>query len=133
LLKELDAHIHAQEDFAFETTLSGRGYLRLIKRLQKEGWHVELLYLALPNVNMSLLRVAERVAHGGHNITAENIARRFPRSLRNLFKEYSTQADRTRCFMNSGNVPELIFEQQGEERMILNEVSYQLLLKEADK
>ena len=43
LLKELDSHIQEQEDFAFETTLSGRGYLRLIRRLQKEGWQVELL------------------------------------------------------------------------------------------
>lgn len=133
LLKELDAHIQKRDDFAFETTLAGRGYLRLIRRLQKEGWQVELLYLALPSVKLSLLRVAERVAHGGHDITAENITRRFPRSLRNLLQDYSTQVDRTRCFMNSNNVPELIFEQQGEERTILNESYYQLLLKEADR
>jgi len=42
LLKESETHISAQEDFAFETTLSGRGYLRLMRRLQKEGWRVEL-------------------------------------------------------------------------------------------
>ena len=133
LLKELDARIQEQEDFAFETTLAGRGYLRLIKRLQMEGWQVELVYLALPSVEMSSLRVAERVAHGGHDIAAEDIARRFPRSLRNLLRDYSIQVDRTRCFMNSSNIPELIFEQQGEERIISNEAYYQLLLMEADK
>jgi len=31
LLKELNAHIQAQEDFAFETTLAGRGYLAFDK------------------------------------------------------------------------------------------------------
>ncbi len=94
---------------------------------------MELLYLALPSVEMSSLRVAERVAHGGHNIAAENITRRFPRSLRNLLQDYSSLVDRARCFMNSSNVPELIFEQQGKERIILNKTHYQLLLKEADK
>jgi len=44
------------------------GYLRLIARLKSTGWRVELIYLALPNVEMSSLRVAERVAHGNHNI-----------------------------------------------------------------
>ena len=133
LLKELDSHIKKLEDFAFETTLAGRGYLRLIERLQKEGWQVELVYLALPSVEMSSLRVAERVTHGGHDIAAENIIRRFPRSLKNLLHHYSTQVDYTRCFMNSGNAPELVFEQQAENRKILNESYYQLLLKEADK
>ncbi len=33
LLKELESHISKKEDFAFETTLAGRGYLRLIKQL----------------------------------------------------------------------------------------------------
>ena len=56
------------EDFAFETTLSGRGYLRLIGDLQANGWQVNLIYLALSNVALSKQHVAERVAHGGHNI-----------------------------------------------------------------
>jgi len=77
------------------------------------------------------MRVAERVAHGGHNISAKDIARRFPRSLRNLLTDYSHKANRTRCFMNSGEIPKLIFEQQGQHRIILHEKEYQLLLQEA--
>jgi len=65
-LSEIEEHMSAKEDFAFETTLSGRSYLRLIQRLQAEGWQVGLIYLALPSVELSTLRVAERVAHGGH-------------------------------------------------------------------
>ena len=64
---EIEQHIQARRDFAFETTLAGRGYLRLIQRLRAEGWRVELLYLALPTLKMSILRVAERVTHGGHS------------------------------------------------------------------
>jgi len=83
-LREIEAHTAARQDFAFETTLAGRGYLRLIRRLRADGWRVELIYLALPSVGLSRLRVAERVRHGGHDIPVADIERRFPRSLRNL-------------------------------------------------
>ena len=65
-LHQIEGHITQRRDFAFETTLSGRGYLRLVRRLRADGWRVELLYLALPSVELSHRRVAERVAHGGH-------------------------------------------------------------------
>ncbi len=133
LLKELESHIERGENFAFETTLAGRGYLRLIKRLQKESWRVELVYLALPSTKMSLARVAERVAHGGHNIPAKDICRRFPRSLNNLLQDYGSQVDHTRCFMNIGDPPKLIFEQQGKDHTIIHNAYYQLLLEEANK
>ncbi|MBP2159620.1 MULTISPECIES: hypothetical protein [Asticcacaulis] len=66
-LGEMEACIAAGEDFAFETTLSGKAYLNLINRLHEQDWTVELFYLALPDVAASKARVAERVAHGGHN------------------------------------------------------------------
>jgi predicted ABC-type ATPase len=133
LLKELRGHIKKREDFSFETTLSGRGYLRLIKQLKKEKWRVELVYLALPSVEMSSARVGERVAHGGHNIPEKDINRRFPRSLHNLLQEYGVLVDRARCFMNTSDVPELIFEQYGRERTIIHESYYRVLLEEAEK
>lgn len=82
-------------------------------------------------MEMSKLRVAERVAHGGHNIPTKDIERRFARSLRNLLNDFSYRVERTRCFMNS-DIAEPIFEQQGSQRIILNEVYYQQILKEAD-
>ena len=76
-LGEIAQCIGSREDFAFETTLAGRSYLRLVERLRADGWRVELIYLALPSTEMSKQRVAERVAHGGHNIPAADIARAF--------------------------------------------------------
>jgi len=132
-LREIEAYIAGEEDFAFETTLSGRGYLQLIERLQRGGWCVELIYLALPTVDVSRQRVAERVAHGGHNISAEDIKRRFPRSLQNLLEEYCGKTHRSRCFMNDSAIPELIFEQQGASRTVLRQEYFELLLMEANK
>ena len=48
-LQQIERHVTECRDFAFETTLSGRGYLRLMRRLRSDGWRVELLYLALPS------------------------------------------------------------------------------------
>ena len=53
-LREIEERIKKRDDFAFETTLAGRGYLRLIKRLKDEDWQIKLLYLALPSVEMSI-------------------------------------------------------------------------------
>jgi predicted ABC-type ATPase len=129
-LQEIEERIESREDFAFETTLAGRTYLRLVDRLRDGGWQVELIYLALPSVEMSKLRVAERVAHGGHNIPVRDIRRRFPRSLHNLLNEFSDSVDRCLCFMNDGESPVLVFEQVGETRDVLHEEYYQLLQKE---
>ena len=132
-LRQIDSHIAAGRDFAFETTLAGRGYLRLVRRLRSAGWRVELFYLALPSVEMSRLRVAERVAHGGHSIPTDAIARRFPRSLKNLLHVYAAEVDDTRCFLNSGPEPELVFLQGGRERTARNQVVYQHLVSEAQQ
>jgi predicted ABC-type ATPase len=130
-LGEIEACIAEREDFAFETTLAGRSYLKLVRRLQVQGWRVELMYLALPTIEMSKLRVAERVAHGGHSIPVADIERRFARSLSNLLDTFSAKVDARRCFMNSNATPELVFEQQGEARNVAHTQYYQHLLKEA--
>lgn len=120
-LKTIEQHIQNRQSFAFETTLSGRTYLQLIERLRENAWQVEIIYLALSSVEMSKMRVAERVAHGGHNIPIKDIERRFSRSLRNLLTEFSRIANRTRCLMNSNETPELVFIQDGESRIVVNQ------------
>jgi predicted ABC-type ATPase len=105
--------------------------LKLIRRLRAEGWRVELIYLALPSMEMSKWRVAERVAHGGHNIPAADIERRFSRSLSNLFNVFSGEVMNCQCFMNAAEKPELVFHQQGEARAIIQTEKYEQLLKEA--
>lgn len=132
-LREIEERIAARDSFAFETTLAGRTYLRLVVRLRRDGWRVELIYLALPSVEMSKQRVAERVEHGGHNIPTLDIERRFPRSLRHLLDDFSHRVDSCLCFMNDGESPVLVFEQRGGDRDIVHEEYCQLLIEEARK
>jgi len=126
-LSEIENCISKNVDFAIETTLAGRSYLKMIKRLKSNNWTVKLIYLALPSVQMSKDRVAERVMHGGHNIPIKDIERRFPRSLKNLLIEFSYRVDNCLCFMNLGESPSLIFEQDQGERLIVNETHYNLI------
>jgi predicted ABC-type ATPase len=82
---------------------------------------------------MSILRVAERVTHGGHSIPRADLERRFSRSLRNLFEIYTGAVDYTCCFLNSSETPELIFVQWGKARTVLQTMLFEQLLSEAAK
>ena len=54
----------------------------------------------------------------------------FSRSLNNFLHAFSGQVDAGLCIKNSNTAPELIFEQQGEVRNIVEAQHYQYLLKE---
>jgi len=131
LLGEIRQYEGRNESFAFETTLAGRGYLRLIRRLLKSDWRVELYYLWLPNVDMSIARVAERVRHGGHDIPHASIVRRYPRSIFNLLNNYAPLCSLTVCMDNSEDIPETIFVQDSNGRHIKNPQLFASLLGSA--
>lgn len=131
LLREVKGNVQRRTDFALETTLAGRGYLKLVNSLRADGWRVELIYLALPDKAMSLQRVAERVAHGGHDIPAADIERRFARSLRHLLNDFSHRVDRCQCFLNSGALMELVFLQNDATRVVHHANHYQHLILES--
>jgi predicted ABC-type ATPase len=114
---ELAAQRHT---FAFETTLSGRGYLALFKRLKKEGYHIHVLFLWLPRVELAIGRVKERVRRGGHSVPEHDIRRRFDRGVRNLLTEYHTLVDTWGLFDNSGSDPQLIARADGGQIIVID-------------
>lgn len=126
-LNEIESNIENGVDFAFETTLSGRTYINLVKRLISKDWHVQLIYLALMDVEQSKMRVAERVAHGGHNIPTRDIERRFSKSLKNLFSEYLPIVSEAICYLNYEIEPQLVFEQIGSELAISDRKAFDKL------
>jgi predicted ABC-type ATPase len=81
MLEEIDILAGHGADFGFETTLSGRGHLHLIRRLQKQGYGIHFFYLGVPSVELALSRIRERVRRGGHDIPETVVRRRFERSI----------------------------------------------------
>lgn len=108
MLEEMAACVARNESFAFETTLSGVAYLRHIERWRSLGYHVSLHFLGLPQVDMAIARVAERVRQGGHDIAEPVIHRRFASGLRNFESYYRAAVDAWALYDNSGSEPALI-------------------------
>jgi predicted ABC-type ATPase len=89
-IKELSA---ARRDFGFETTLAGRSYVKMLSDLKTARYRLVLFFLWLPDVNLAVARVANRVLQGGHGIPEGTIRRRFDAGLRNLFDYYHRLMD----------------------------------------
>jgi len=70
-------------DFAFETTLSGRRWPRLLERLGAADYDVLLHYLWIADASQCVARVERRVAVGGHGVRESDIRRRHPTSMHN--------------------------------------------------
>lgn len=104
-LRELSAE---RKTFGFETTLSGRTYVKILRDLKQSGYRVELFFLWLPSVELAISRVAGRVRQGGHNVPVPDIRRRFSLGLNNLVCRYRRIADSFRLFRASIVPPELI-------------------------
>jgi predicted ABC-type ATPase len=109
-LEELDRLAATRTDFAFETTLSGSGYMERLQRWKAAGYRVEIVFLKLPNVQLALKRVANRVKQGGHSVPEADVRRRFLRGWRNFETAYRPMADSWSVYDNDGQLPVLIEE-----------------------
>jgi len=130
MLTRTHQYASAGRSFAIETTLAGRSYLPMLKRLKARSYSMHLFYLWLPSVDLAVQRVADRVRQGGHNIPESDIRRRFSKSLRNLFQLYRQVFDSLQFFDNSGNVPRLVFEEWEHTIKVYNQELYASLPQE---
>lgn len=108
MLSEIQRRVRKRESFAFETTLSGHVYARMIPEWRTIGYRMRLIFLGLPNPDVAIARVAMRVAQGGHNVSSTVIRRRFDAGLGNLEDVYMDLVDNWEWYDNSGNTPQLI-------------------------
>jgi predicted ABC-type ATPase len=110
MLSEIQRRVRKGESFAFETTLSGHVYARMIPEWRNSGYRVRLIFLELPDSKMAISRVKMRVAQGGHNVSSKVVQRRFDAGLRNFQDVYMHLVDKWERYDNSGNAPQLISE-----------------------
>jgi predicted ABC-type ATPase len=93
MLERIDDLADAGAGFMFETTLATLIYTQKIPRWRAFGYSVSLIYLRLPSVEVSIVRVRRRVEAGGHSIPEETIRRRFDKSVRLFESAYKTIVD----------------------------------------
>ena len=57
MLRELDRLAASRVDFAFESTLSGRGYVGRLRRWKQAGYRIEIVFLCLTSPQLALRRI----------------------------------------------------------------------------
>ncbi len=112
VLERIVEFTKARTDFAFETTLSGRTYVPLLRNVKRTGFRLHMFYLWIPSPDLALLRIRDRVESGGHNVPESDVRRRFGRTLDNLFTLYRPLLDTLHCLDNSSETPRLIFKDE---------------------
>jgi predicted ABC-type ATPase len=133
VLNEIDLFAQRRADFGFETTLSGRSYLRLIRRLKNQGYAVHFFFLWLSRVDLALSRIEARVLQGGHDVPEADVRRRFDRSIENFLELYRPLGDSWYLFDNSLGTPAPIALEEGGRLRIMKPDAYKALVAQYGK
>ena len=95
-----EAFILERRSFITETVFSHESKLELVRQALEAGFRVELYHVNVRTTEMSLARVAARVAIGGHNVPPDKIRARYERS-KALIRAAAEIASQTMVFDNS--------------------------------
>jgi predicted ABC-type ATPase len=129
MLSEIRSFAKKRVSFSFETTLSGRGYIALLRQLKGEGYEVHIFFLWVNTVDLAISRVQERVSRGGHDVPEAVVRRRFDRSMRNFLAHYRPLADSWILFDNSAEKPVVIASGEDNDVCIIDESLYSVLVQ----
>jgi predicted ABC-type ATPase len=116
-------------DFSFETILAGKSYISFLKALKGKGYSINIFFLWVPNAELAIDRIKDRVASGGHDVPAVDVKRRFNRGLYNFLNYYKPLADTWLLFNNADAVPQLIAQDKGGKAEILDKILFEKIIK----
>ena len=134
MLDRLENLAAQRQDFAFETTLAARSYVRRIANWRGQGYCFQLYYFWLPSADLAVQRVADRVQQGGHNVEEETVRHRYRQSLRNLFDLYMPLADVWSVYNNEQQgLPQLVARGSGDRKEIIADARVWELVQETTK
>lgn len=83
-INEINYCLENNLSFTQETTLAGHRIERTIRQARKQGYMVTMYYIGLNSKEESLVRIANRVRKGGHNIPESDVTRRFNKRIKSL-------------------------------------------------
>lgn len=128
MLNRINDLLELNKVFAIETTLSTKSYKNTVTKAKEKGYEVILLFFWLPNVDLAIERVKQRVIEGGHNIDHEIIKRRYKNGIRNLFHIYMPIVTYTMIFDNSDNLYELVAVSYKGDLSVINQLKFNNLI-----
>lgn len=132
LIEQIHKLADKDVDFAFETTLAGKGHAIFLRKLKEKGHTIHLFFLWIPSRELALARIKERVARGGHSVADEDVRRRFDRSIQNFFTLYKPLFDTWNLFDNSTATPRLIAKEEYGKLNIVDKDLFDLIANKAE-
>lgn len=82
--------------------------MRRFQALKAAGYRLSIYFLSLPNADMAIARVAERVHQGGHTVPDAVVRRRFASGWQNFVQVYRPMADEWVLLDSSDTPPGVI-------------------------
>lgn len=110
------------KDIVVESTLSGRGFQRIIPRFNQAGYTITILFIYLETPEVCIKRVKERVLKGGHLVPEIDIQRRFYRSKKHFWHIYKNQAHYWHLFYNASDGFIKVATGEGTQFTVTNEI-----------
>lgn len=129
VLQQIQEFSNKGINFSFETTLSGKTYVNLFNELKVKGYLLHLYFLWIPDADLSIARIKERVLDGGHDIPQEDVRRRFKRSIMNFFNLYENMFYSWMLFDNSQSKPILIAKRKNGNAEIFDKKAFESFSK----
>ena len=108
MLAQIQDLIKKRRNFGFETTLAGKSYVNLFRKFQNHGYKINLYFLWVRNVKLSIKRISDRVRSGGHHVPEIDVRRRYISGIKNLFSLYQPFCDSIIIIDNSTINPVLM-------------------------
>lgn len=99
-------------DFTFETVLSTRRNLELLKRAKRENYFVLCYYVLTSSPEINVMRVRNRVNNGGHDVPEDKIRERYFKALA-LIPELISVCDIC-CIYDNTDEPSMIFSKKSD-------------------
>ena len=76
--------IAKKEDFTFETVLSSKYKLDILKKAKEEGYFIKCVFVLTIDPKININRIETRVSLGGHNVESKKVIERYYKSLNNI-------------------------------------------------
>lgn len=94
--------IEAKSDLTFETVLSSKYKMDILRKSKAEGYFIKCVFVLTADPELNVARVESRVMQGGHDVDREKVKTRFYKSLANI-KELMSLCDILHVYDNTDN------------------------------
>jgi predicted ABC-type ATPase len=121
--RQLGDHLNRRISVIVETVLSSEKYKPYLSRGRRKGFRIGLLYVAVSSPELAIRRVKTRVAAAGHDVPADKIRARWPRSLDNL-AWFASRVDRLLVYGND--------DPRGEPLLVADGIAGRVRIRDAD-